>query len=230
MSTPHRNAFTLIELLVVISIIALLIALILPSLQQARAAARAVQCMSQLRQLGIGAHVYAQNNDDAILPFALGSDWWVVTLRDELPNARPDFDNSGTSIFRCPARPDNPFNASRTSYAMSYATNRVDASGGTVSWLPDYPGTIARAIHPSTSFYIADGNPFANNALGWTWVMFPHGSSNAATGNRMDTDRHLGNAAVLYLDGHVEQNSLAEDLQDAPTEQAHRYWRFHNDQ
>ncbi len=62
MKKTKRLAFTLVELLVVIAIIGILIALLLPAISRAREAARNTQCKNNLRQIGVGMHIFADND------------------------------------------------------------------------------------------------------------------------------------------------------------------------
>ncbi|MEX2389360.1 MAG: prepilin-type N-terminal cleavage/methylation domain-containing protein [Phycisphaeraceae bacterium] len=86
MPARHPHGFTLIELLVVISIIALLIALLLPALSQAREVASRIQCASNERQIGIGLASYAADHKDRI-PGGYGA------------GVNPGFTNWGAGLF-----------------------------------------------------------------------------------------------------------------------------------
>src|SRR5437868_4613103 len=77
MFRPQRraNAFTLVELLVVIGIIALLISILLPALSRANDAAKSIKCPANLRSIGQGLLIYANQNKGRLFPFLNDAVW-----------------------------------------------------------------------------------------------------------------------------------------------------------
>ena len=78
-----KSIFTLIELLVVIAIVAILASMLLPALSKARQAAQSIKCVSNVKQMCLGANIYASEND-SYLPGAKSS--MVFTTVDEYRN------------------------------------------------------------------------------------------------------------------------------------------------
>jgi prepilin-type N-terminal cleavage/methylation domain-containing protein/prepilin-type processing-associated H-X9-DG protein len=103
-----RRAFTLIELLVVIAIIAILAAMLLPALSQAKKKAQGINCVSNLKQFGLTQILYVTDNQETF-PYS-GNSWWVTPLLD-FPNLLADYiSTNNRSCFRCPADTGVGFN------------------------------------------------------------------------------------------------------------------------
>jgi len=203
----RHTAFTLIELLVVISIVALLVSILLPALAQARERGRTIQCQVLLKQFGLVAHLYAQDNQDLCLPRA----GWNTGGR---LNSYFPAQGNGTDIrhYRCPdieaeVQSGTLGISSSPYWNMAYCVNAY------LSLKPgSWPGVgrpvrIADVTNASDIFYFSDsvGANTATNDMrpvgDYVTSGRHHNTINPAAGGNNWTGR---TANLVFVDGHVE--------------------------
>jgi prepilin-type N-terminal cleavage/methylation domain-containing protein len=137
----RRSGFTLIELLVVIAIIAILAALLLPALSRAKERARRIRCVSNLRQAGVAALVYATDYRDMVppagqnlFPVQIGQTDIAVDAWKQLQ--LPVTQTNGSSIWDCPNRPGFPkFSPGYNQWLIGY-----EYYGGITNWKNNVTG------------------------------------------------------------------------------------------
>ncbi len=138
MSTQRRKGFTLIELLVVIAIIAILAAILFPVFAQAREKARAITCISNLKQIGLGTMQYVQDYDET---YPLGYTWMST-----------DGNSWGGTMWTISLGP----------YIQKYGTINTEFINGQA------PGTANVYVCPSISFtHDANGNAMPPPGIGY---------------------------------------------------------------
>jgi prepilin-type N-terminal cleavage/methylation domain-containing protein/prepilin-type processing-associated H-X9-DG protein len=239
----HLSGFTLLELLVVIAVIASLASLLLPTLNNAKRQARAAQCQSNLRQLGIAMQLYIQ--DDNSFPLATSDGAfgaWEPALRPFAPD----------SEFYCPLllKPSaefmNIFHMTGSPITVHYGYNALGAvEEGSPPYNPGLGGdlnfssgsrqqtSVNRVLTPAQMIVMGDSATFIDAILGsqpqtnipkQIYIAYPYAIEPfgyAGVGNW-----HDGGANMVFGDAHVQFNQ--QSFWIAATAQSRRLWNSDN--
>lgn len=234
----NKHGFTLIELLTVIAIIGILAAILIPVVGKVRESARNAQCVSNLRQLSMGATAYETEN--GVFPFSFtgtGAGNWWNTLRPYVAGLEAkDSANFGGGeelvgeVLECPERADIGENGPvKISYAPNETIMRRSELG---------PRRMEQITDPSRMILFADSTQ--NSGSGWSntsLTLLPGGRSNPSIPSPREADKPLNipvvkdgergegtsisfrhneqqRANVAFVDNHVEsfgRNEIRND-------------------
>jgi prepilin-type processing-associated H-X9-DG protein/prepilin-type N-terminal cleavage/methylation domain-containing protein len=211
MDGKSSKLFTLIELLVVIAIIAILASMLLPALNKAREKAKSIKCVNNLKQVGTGFVLYADNYDSQLPPYyytnSIYYNYWEANIIREsgIPG----------SVFWCPSI-HNPghekwWNHSATNNAkdkVNSATFKYPAYGMNYSFAKSVNGVLAaipklaRFSTPSKTVITADSYYAGSTDFRGSWWLL--GYVNLGSGKGQLCSRHDGSLNTLFADGHAE--------------------------
>jgi len=205
MKRKTRHAFTLIELRVVISILALLVSILLPALNEARSTARRIVCSSHLRSMGTGFHTYTNDSKGMLPPgfFSHGCPAFTYNIYD-----KTIFKASSIGTDQGPITLLKPFSA-----AALYDTGIIE------EWHSFYcPGTIAFPVgeeehgpdyyeHPRTGELIIPVRPPEGDS--WVRISYTYFKNNIKSMDKMSPFSYMYDMLHdLTMQPHVSSNGV----------------------
>jgi prepilin-type N-terminal cleavage/methylation domain-containing protein/prepilin-type processing-associated H-X9-DG protein len=216
-----KRGFTLIELLVAIAILAILAALLLPSIQRAREAARRVVCTGHILQLGKAFYMYVDEyggyvpQEAGIIPFGWGKGrGWTDRLFPYLdanadgrgPPYPENAESERTEVFRCPSMRRSALGGKRfSSYIMNGRLWRDSASGKYDFHRLKFPHKVV-VLYDINKWYDRTHNADPTDGFGNTGFdgYGPGALWHSYAGGPDFSGPHAGGYNILFADGHVK--------------------------
>ncbi len=219
----------MIELLVVISIIALLMGILLPTLSHARDRGRAAICSSNIHQLATTSLQFADDDGQhrspgssmPVIPAQLGvvspAGSWVHTLKhylntEQIATCPSDRDSLHWSV----ERPDMPGRLRQTSYGINAHVSNPSTNIGLWPPTPDFDGNVLSLPRPSNTIAFGETSETGLTAIGdfISAAGFGTPAQYGAYAYIIAANRHDKHPQYSFWDGHVEPGSL-EDVYDS---------------